>query len=437
MKPELVVLIEGRRAGRLAADRRGRPHFQYEPAWRDAPTALPLSLSLPLAATAHAPDVVDAVLWGLLPDNDRVLQQWAARFHVSPRNVLGLLGCIGEDCAGAVQFAEEARVETLQAGGDDDVEWLDEAQIEQRLRELREHGGTGRTATDLGQFSLAGAQSKTALLHEEDHWGIPRGRIPTTHILKPPGDAYDGFATNEHFCLALARSVGLPAARSQVLRFGDEIALSVERYDRVRVDGRWHRVHQEDLCQALAVHPARKYQNQGGPGPREIGLLLRSQSSRPTEDLRTFFRALVFNWLLAATDAHAKNYSLLIGAGGRVRLAPLYDIASAFPYDSLPVRKIASAMKIGSHYRWWEIRHADWLHLIGELQLDRDAALSDLRTLAATLPELAEQLRTQLAVEGLRHPALDRLVAALHEYAPRCQRLAGGILEPGFPGTPA
>jgi serine/threonine-protein kinase HipA len=33
------------------------------------------------------------------------------------------------------------------------------------------------------------------------------------------------------------------------------------------------------------------------------------------------------NWLIGSTDAHAKNYSILIGAGGRVRLAPLYEMA--------------------------------------------------------------------------------------------------------------
>jgi len=41
--------------------------------------------------------------------------------------------------------------------------------------------------------------------------------------------------------------------------------------------------------------------------------------------------ALAWNWLIAGTDAHAKNYSLLL-AGNDVRLAPLYDVASALPY---------------------------------------------------------------------------------------------------------
>ena len=40
---------------------------------------------------------------------------------------------------------------------------------------------------------------------------------------------------------------------------------------------------------------------------------------------------LIFNWLIAGTDAHAKNFSLLIAPGPQIRLAPLYDLASALP----------------------------------------------------------------------------------------------------------
>jgi hypothetical protein len=38
-----------------------------------------------------------------------------------------------------------------------------------------------------------------------------------------------------------------------------------------------------------------------------IVALLRDQSSDPAADLMAFADALVFNWLIAGTDAHAKN----------------------------------------------------------------------------------------------------------------------------------
>src|SRR5207248_10152473 len=140
-----------------------------------------------------------------------------------------------------------------------------------------------------------------------------------------------------------------PAAASSVARFGGETAIVVERYDRVRVGREVVRVHQEDMCQALAELPTRKYENEGGPGTRAIVDLLREHSRRGVEDVATFLGGLAFNWLVAGTDAHAKNYSVLIGAGG-VRLAPLYDVASALPYRGVQLQKLALAMKIGGKY---------------------------------------------------------------------------------------
>ena len=93
---ELLVLINGNLAGRAFADRRGRSGFLYDDAWRNSRDAIPLSLSLPLANNQHDSDAVAAVLWGFLPDTEHVLQRWAARFHVSPRNPLTLLGHVGE-----------------------------------------------------------------------------------------------------------------------------------------------------------------------------------------------------------------------------------------------------------------------------------------------------------------------------------------------------
>jgi serine/threonine-protein kinase HipA len=46
------------------------------------------------------------------------------------------------------------------------------------------------------------------------------------------------------------------------------------RADRSRDVGRIVRVHQEDFCQALSIHPTQKYQNDGGPGVEQMADLL-------------------------------------------------------------------------------------------------------------------------------------------------------------------
>jgi serine/threonine-protein kinase HipA len=71
-------------------------------------------------------------------------------------------------------------------------------------------------------------------------------------------------------------------------------------------------------------------------------------SSNPNTDVDRFLDANAFNWLIGGTDAHAKNYSLLIGAGDEVRLSPLYDLSSQLPYPDLIEQRVA--MKIGDHY---------------------------------------------------------------------------------------
>src|ERR1700682_4452920 len=150
-----------------------------------------------------------------------------------------------------------------------------------------------------------------------------------SHILKPPTGEFEGHPENEHFCLELARAFGLPVENSKVMQFEKEVAIVAERYDRVRVGGKWVRVHQEDLCQALGLPLTKKYESDGGPNIRTIVRFLEETSAAPEEDVSTFLDAVIFHWLTAGTDAHAKNYSLLIGPGGSARLAPLYDLASA------------------------------------------------------------------------------------------------------------
>lgn len=145
--------------------------------------------------------------------------------------------------------------------------------------------------------------------------------------MKPAIGGLDDFDINEHLCLAAARRMGLIAAKTSIRTFEAERALVVERFDRIIEDsGAVVRVHQEDLCQALSVHPDRKYEVDGGPGAEQLGRLIREVAG--DRDVARFFDALVYSWLVLATDGHAKNYSLLL-SGHQVRLAPLYDVASA------------------------------------------------------------------------------------------------------------
>ncbi|MET4278489.1 MULTISPECIES: type II toxin-antitoxin system HipA family toxin [unclassified Bradyrhizobium] len=426
MTSELVALLDAQEIGRVRNDARGRLTFVYDKYWRQAEGAYPLSLSMPLAAEEHGPSAVQAFLWGLLPDNERVLERWARRFQVSARNVFALISHVGEDCAGAVQFVTPDRLEALRGGAEDKVEWLDETAIAKRLQTLREDHAAWRLPRDTGQFSLAGAQPKTALLLQKGKWGIPSGRIPTTHILKPPTGHFDGHAENEHICLMLARHLGLPVADTQVMHFGKEIAIVIERYDRQFSGNEIVRVHQEDICQALGILPTMKYQNDGGPSPADVIGLLRTYSTDRVADVDTFVDALGFNWLIAGTDAHAKNYSLLLAGGPHVRLAPLYDIASILPYDDVDLQKIKLAMKIGGDYKLSQISLRDWQKFARETRLDPDKVIAGLIAMAEQLPDIVAAVREQARKDGLDNAIIGRLAEHLIARAGQCRRLLGG-----------
>jgi serine/threonine-protein kinase HipA len=331
MNESLIAILDDVRAGTLSRLAGGRLRFDYDEDYRDLPSPTPLSVSMPVQVRSHPDGVIAPWLSGLLPDNEAVLSRWAREFQVSVSSPFSMLATpIGRDCAGAVRFASADTVDEA-LGSSGQVTWLSDEEVGGRLRELRQDATAWLGSNFTGQFSLAGAQAKTALLCEGERWGVPSGSLATSHILKPAVLGLKDHDLNEHLCLDAARRAGLIAARTRIAQFGEESAIVIDRYDRQLRDGRLVRIHQEDVCQALGVPPSRKYQNQGGPGPGEIARLLRQTGPMRVaeEAIWRFLDALAWNWLIAGTDAHAKNYSLLL-ASGQVRRALVNTCGEAF-----------------------------------------------------------------------------------------------------------
>ena len=377
----LAVWMNGERVGVWFWSRTGTPGFRYEPSWLQSPNTRALSVSLPMPAAGG--DVmgsrVEHYFDNLLPDNARIRDRMRRRFGASSTRAADLLAAIGRDCVGAVQLVPEN--ETPAAHDRVDSQPLSGAQLEALLRDVDDDDADAGTPWADFRISIAGAQEKTALLRLGDQWRLPHGATPTTHIFKLPlglvgkirADMTDS-VENEWLCHALLGQLGFEVASAEMGLFGRQKVLIVERFDRRWVeDGRWiARLPQEDFCQATGTPGDLKYESDGGPGIRSC-LALLAAGNQASSDRLTFVLAQLAFWLMAATDGHAKNFSLFLERGGGHRLTPLYDVLSAWPIigagpNQVSPRRAKLSMALrgkSTHYHLHEIhtRHFEALAL--------------------------------------------------------------------------
>ena len=420
---ELHVWMNGLHVGVWSTLRTGTPVFRYDEAWVQAEEGRALSLSLPFSANLELRgDAVTNYFDNLLPDSADIRRRLRSRFRARSAEAFDLLTAIGRDCVGAVQLmpagAEPAGWNSI------DAEALDEARVASILASVTSDVPLGQRDEDEElRLSIAGAQEKTALLRMGRRWYLPRGATPTTHILKLPlglvGNMRADMSTsieNEWLCSRILRALGLPVADTEIARFGDTKALVVTRFDRHWVgieegaeqkarfrppDGAWiARLPQEDFCQALGVGPDRKYQSDGGPSMLDC-LAVLSNSAQAQEDQTNFLLAQFAFWLLAATDGHAKNFSIRHRRGGSFGLTPLYDVLSAWPIigngpNQIPYQraKLAMGLKAGNmHYRLQDIQARHWQGLAAAVSGEAWQRLLALaRNVDAALAEVKAEL---------------------------------------------
>jgi serine/threonine-protein kinase HipA len=338
----LSVWANGERVGVWRLPARGPMEFTYDPAWVASPAGRPLSLSLPFTPgnMAHKGPRVLNYFDNLLPDSEAIRKRIAQRYQTETLDAFDLLQAIGRDCVGAVQLLAEDDA----PAGVDRIEGtpLSDHEIEALLARTVSSPALGAPdESDDFRISLAGAQEKTALLWHDGKWQRPHGATPTTHIFKLPlglvGNKLADLSTsveNEWLCLRILRAYGLPVANTEIVTFGKQRVLSVERFDRqMHSSGQWLlRLPQEDFCQVYGVPSHRKYENEGGPGVLDLARILQ-QSVAARQDIGTLLTSQILFWMLAAPDGHAKNFSIRLLAGGQFRLTPLYDVMSIWPVE--------------------------------------------------------------------------------------------------------
>jgi serine/threonine-protein kinase HipA len=326
----------------VAAD--GSLSLRYAERWLQTSGAFPLSVTMPLRAEPYPSDVISPWLANLLPEEDQ-LQMLTRSLGLDQADVLAVLAEIGGDTAGALSF-----------GAATDRALWKYAPLTTFYDTPDPHHALERHFEDLGRRpflvgeegvrqSLAGGQKKSALAvlgpdgapvlrlpQDGDVLAIPLNGAPSSLIVKPDNPNLPGITENEVWCLRMAQAIGIEAAQATVLKSSKRTAIGVLRYDRrLGQSGQLLRLHQEDFAQANSLPPGRKYER-GTLRGLDLKTLLETGRRVSATDALALLDQVIFNILVANTDAHAKNYSLILPVGSAPRLAPLYDVSTVLTW---------------------------------------------------------------------------------------------------------
>lgn len=412
----LAVRLYGERIGLLEQTPIGKMCFTYLPE-----STRRLSIGMPVQAEPYDEVRTEAYFGGLLPESEMARKAIGKRYGINHHNSFSLLKAIGYDCAGAVslhpveELIQSESVKSFSLEGS----VLSDQELYLHIQELP------KKPLFLGveglRLSLAGAQDKAAVCLIDNEVALPQNGCPTTHILKPVIQGFEGMVHNEYLCLRLAARIGLSVPHVEIRWAQDVPYLLIERYDRVVQDNQVQRIHQEDFCQALGIVSSRKYQNDGGPDFKACFDLLYN-TTQPVKDRNALAALMVFNYLIGNMDAHGKNFSLLHGrrrarvntgtfsgvyTDDFIELTPVYDVICTRAYPDLAEKM---AMKIGGYYEPDKIMSRHWERQCKEMGYSYPALRETLRQQALSILDVVHSERNQLIEANLFHPIVDEMI---------------------------
>ncbi|MGE8488654.1 MAG: HipA domain-containing protein, partial [Paraburkholderia nemoris] len=148
------------------------------------------------------------------------------------------------------------------------------------------------------------------------------------------------------------------------------------------------------------------------------------------QDRRQFFKTQLVFWLVAATDGHAKNFSIFHLPGGLYRSTPLYDVLSAHPIigpgrNQIARQKVKMAMAVrgsSNHYLIEKIQRRHWIEQARQIGLGSEAAQDVIAEVASATDDVISAVDALVPSgfpDGLAESILggvgkqrDRLIAA-------------------------
>nr|WP_315240031.1 HipA domain-containing protein [uncultured Albidiferax sp.] len=317
--------------------------LRYAPTWLQSADAFPLSPALPLLApaTGYAPGSVKRFVENLLPEG-RALDISASTYNLSTSNIFGLIHALGVETSGAFRFwPMDAALPSATASPA-----LREVTLTELDARLAQRGQVPFVLWDHKvRMSIAGYQDKMLVYIDQGRLFLAEPPLASTHILKPQPQRADmpHLVINEHFCMALARRIGLPVAATHILRTPQPV-LVVQRFDRLVLDGQVRRLHVIDACQACDLPVGLKYERNLGSGETvrhiregvsfEMLFARVAQTTQQAVARLTLLRWALFQFVIGNSDAHGKNFSFFVHSHG-LEPAPWYDLVSVVQYPGI------------------------------------------------------------------------------------------------------
>lgn len=414
---ELYVFLHGELIGTLDLYN-GHLRFTYV---EDATASLSVSMSA--TQRIHDSKHVEAWFLGLLPDPTSTRRFMSRNKTYGANSIFGLLSEYGADCTGAIQVFPSPDIESNISRAS--YAPIDEEYIGRRLSKMSsaENKGVPVRWHESGEiWSLAGGQPKLALMEKDDKFYQCLGGATSNIIVKPGAPHLPHQAAIEHITMSIAREVGLNVASTRIADFGGTETIVIERHDRARDEyGNIARIHQEDLCQALGVEPEQKYLP-GKTPTIEAANLIRQYCDE--DSLLVFVDSVLFNYLIGGTDGHLKNHSLL-HVDGKVVLAPLYDIASRFPYFCAG-DLMHTALGIGHERRIGRVGKKALSDMASMLDMDTQMIFDRFISLAEIMPVATERAFAAAAAE---EEGINNVEEIYESYVPRVKKHCGAAIQ--------
>jgi serine/threonine-protein kinase HipA len=210
----------------------------------------------------------------------------------------------------------------------------------------------------------------------------------------------------------------IPTPKVTTGRAGKRTYLLVKRYDRTDVGGRCRRLHQEDYCQALGTPPSAKYESNqtGTPGPTLRDMFDITRRHMPPTEIVRLLDMVIFNVLACNSDAHAKNYSIMIRAGNAA-LAPIYDTMCGEVWVNVTKNL---AQKIAGVIRSEHLKRTHWQQFARECGLNPRQVIERVDALAKSAIAEAELATLEVAaMPAGNHGILDQTRQAVERRASR------------------